>query len=699
MHTAKFLILVLVLTTIAWGQQPVTAAQKDTITQQYLRLPLAFEANRGQTGDMAKFLAHASGYGMMFEPGGIAFVIPGEKQPQTVRLSWIGAQTQNILGEQPLTGRINYLHGNDPKAWVTDVPIFARLRYRQLYPGVDLVYYGTNRQLEYDLVVTPGSDPSRISFRVQGARVQISNGELVIKTSSGELRQHTPVIYQDVAGKRRTISGKYVMLAADRVGFQLGKHDPTLSVVIDPKLSYSTYLGGAGTELGTSIAVDSSGRAYVTGLTSSGATFPRKDAEQQTFGGAGDAFVTKFWATGGGLIYSTFLGGGDSDIGTGIAVDRFANAYVVGRTRSTDFPTTVGAFQESNHGSFDNFVTKLSPSGSSLVYSTYLGGSGDDSPQGMTVDPSGRVYVTGSTDSTDFPTHNAIQPTPKSQVNAYVTRLTGTGGALDYSTYLGGSVSQNGAGIVADSNDNAYVAGTTLSTDFPTTPGAYETSFGGPNCHTTNPNNIFIAFVTKFSPSGTHLVYSTYLGGCSGGAQAIGIAVDSSGRAYVTGNAGPDFPTTSGAYRRTAAFAANNGVHSGFVTRFAASGSSLSYSTFLGSAVIPHSIAVDVNTRAWVVGVNEGSDFRQQNSLQSCNGAGELQDAFAMKLWATGGGVFFATCLGGPSGDEASSVRLDGSGNGYITGFTNSSNFPTTAGAFDRTYGGAADAFVVKIIP
>jgi hypothetical protein len=690
--------LLLLVTTIALAQQPATAAQRDAIMQQYLNLPLSFEPNHGQTVDQAKFIARAPGYGLMFERNGVAFLLPGKQQADTVRVSWIGADTKHITGEQPQQGRINYLQGSDAQQWVTDVPTFARVRYSAIYPGIDLVYYGTNRQVEYDLVVAPGADAKQISFRIGGGHAQLRNGELVVKTTNGELRQHAPVVYQDVAGKRQAVAGKYVMLAADRVGFQLGVYDHTKALVIDPSLAYSSYLGGGGIESGQAIAVDSSGRAYVTGLTNSPSTFPRKNAAQSTFGGQGDAYVTKFWATGGGLIYSTYLGGSGQDSGMGIAVDRFGSAYVVGMTKSTDFPTTPGAFQTTNHGGFhDTFVTKLSASGSSLVYSTYLGGSGDDQAWAMTVDSSGRVYVTGQTTSTDYPLANAYQSTMMASGEAFVTRLNASGTGLDYSTYLGGSGGAWGRGIAVDSNSQAYVGGQTQSTDFPTTAGAFEQTWGGSTCTPPNPvpSSVTAGFVTKFSPSGTSLVYSTYVNGCTQEVNVTALAIDSSNRAYITGVAGNDFPTTSGAFKRKNSF-----DFGGFVTRLAADGGSLSYSTYLGSAVSPNSIAVDASARAWVAGQTNpnATDFPVKNAFQSTSGGHE--DGFVMKLWATGGGLIFSSYLGGSGPETANSVRLDGSGNGYITGSTSSTNFPTTSGAYDRTLANTStptDAFVTKV--
>ncbi len=442
---------------------------------------------------------------------------------------------------EELPGKANYFLGNDPTKWRTNVPTYARVHYQDLYPGIDLIYYGNQRQLEYDLVVRPGADPSRIRLGVQGADTLDvdAQGDLVLHTAGGDIRQRKPAAYQEIDGMRQEISGGYVLKGSHTVGFEVGAYDASRPLVIDPVLFYSTYLGGSSDDFGSGIAVDSSGDAYVTGYTLS-TDFPTTVGAFQTThaadGGLDDGFVTKLNPTGAALVYSTYLGGSSDDFGFGIAVDSSGDVYVTGYTLSTAFPTTVGAFQMTNAGGYDGFVTKLNPTGAALVYSTYLGGSSDDFGRGIAVDAAGSAYVTGYTYSTAFPTTvGAFQTThaaDSGRNDAFVTKLNPTGAGLVYSTYLGGNSFDVGLGIAVDALGSAYVTGGTQSTNFPTTTRAFQTTFGG---------GVVDGFVTKLNPAGSMLDYSTYLGG-TGLDTGFGIAVDTlpNPNAYVVAESFPD---------------------------------------------------------------------------------------------------------------------------------------------------------------
>jgi hypothetical protein len=321
---------------------------------EYIRLPLAFEANEGQLDREARFLARGEGYAVFLTRNEAVLTMQGAeklKRAGVLRLSWVnGNRIPKISGEQKLPGKINYLRGNDPAKWRTNVPTFGRIRYRQIYPGIDLVFYGNQRKLEYDFVVAPGADPKQIALAVDGAKsLRVSKtGDLLIDLGDTEIIQHLPKIYQERNGRRQTVRGEYVILSDNRVGFELGSYDRRRALVIDPTISYSSYLGGSGFDAASTIAVSSGGGAFVTGWTQS-SDFPRRNAPQVTLQGAQDAFVAKFWSSGGGLIYSTYIGGSSFDTGSGIAVDRFGNAYVAGSTSSFDFPTTAGAYQTQHH--------------------------------------------------------------------------------------------------------------------------------------------------------------------------------------------------------------------------------------------------------------------------------------------------------------------------------------------------------------
>src|SRR2546425_915295 len=371
---------------------------KAAVQEAYGKLPLSFEANRGQTDPQVKFLSRGPGHMLFLTPTEAVLVLSKREGPakgileslpkatQTVlRMAFLGANAKpRVTGQEELPGKVNYFIGNDPAKWRTHVPTYAKVHYRELYPSIDLVYYGNQRQLEYDLVVAAGADPSRIVLGFEGAdRVEVdTEGDLILHTWLGEIHQRKPAVYQEVAGARHEISGGYVLLDSHTVGFQVGAYDDSQPLIIDPTLFYSTYLGGSADDIGLGIAVDAAGNAYVVGDTDS-ANFPvTAGAFQTTLNGSADAFVTKLNSTGSVLLYSTYLGGSGSDgtagFGGNIAVDPLTNAYVVGTTDSTDFPVTVGAFQTNLHGSGDAFVTKLNPTGPGLVYSPYPGGSGKE---------------------------------------------------------------------------------------------------------------------------------------------------------------------------------------------------------------------------------------------------------------------------------------------------------------------------------
>jgi hypothetical protein len=637
-----------------------------------------------------------------------------------LRMRLVGANPHaRVSGLEELPGKSNYFIGNDAKKWRTNVPSYAKVKYSNVYPGVDLVYYGNQGKLEYDFVVQPGTDPRQIALDVgaglapperppQAVVLRVNAaGDLVVATDGGEVVFHKPIIYQPAAyNEPRTkneelIDGRYI-LAGDRVTFEVASYDKTRPLVIDPVLAYSTYLGA--TTIGYSIAVDASGNAYVTGETLS-TYFPVTPGAFQTGwgGGSADAFVSKFNAAGSALIYSTYLGENDFEYGAGIAVDASGNAYVSGDTSSSDFPTTPGAFQTTFgggggfgtcpgiwSGGCDPFVTKLNATGSALVYSTYLGGTGPDVGTGITVDTSGNAYVTGSTASSDFPTTpGAFQTVYGGNGNAFVSKLNATGSALVYSTYLGGSGGDSAASIAVGATGNAYVTGGTESSNFPTTAGAFQTTYGGTgDCY--NGWSCGDAFVTQLNATGSALVYSTYLGGSSGDSGAS-IAVGAAGSAYVTGGTtSSNFPTTAGAFQTACCGA--------FVSKLNAHGSTLVYSTYLGGDS-GYGIAVDASGNGYVTGYTQSSDFpTTPGAFQTIyGGAG---NAFISELNAAGSALNYSTYFGGSAGVGASAIAIDASGNVYIIGSTYDSDLPTTPGAFQTTYAtGGADAVVAKMSP
>jgi hypothetical protein len=706
---------------------PAVAATNARVSESYGKLPLQFEANRGQVHKDVRFLSRGQGYALYLTAGEAVLALSkpnadakhdarstqAQGKSVALRMSLVGAAHKpQVSGLDELPGKANYFVGKDRSKWRTNVLTYAKVHYQNVYPGIDLVYYGNQRQLEYDFVVAPGADPKTIVLGFRGAdKFEIdAEGDLVLHTSGGDVRQHKPVIYQDIDGVRHEIDGSYVRKGANRVGFQLAAYDTTRPLVIDPVvLSYSTYLGGNSGESGAGIAVDADGNAYVTGFAGSPDFPTTAGAFQPTFVSNYYAFVTKFNPAGSALVYSTFLGGSGGSSGSSIAVDSNGNAYVAGTTASVDFPTTAGAFQLVSGGGNDGFVTKLDPTGSSLVFSTYLGGSSSDQANGIAVDTAGNAYVTGQTQSSNFPTSaGALQSASGGcssyypyQCDAFVAKLDSTGTALVFSTYLGGSSDDSGMGIAVDADGNAYVTGYTTSPNFPTTAGAFQPDFGG----------VAGTFVTKLNPTGTVLVYSTYLGG-SGSDVGSGIAVDAAGNAYVTGTArSSDFPTTAGAFQVT-----SGGLSDAFVTKLDPSGSALVYSTYLGGGDYDGgwAIAIDGEGNAYVTGGTHVSgcycnanfpttpDAFQPQFAGGLGPAGSGSDAFFTKLNPAGSALLYSTYLGGRNNDSGNGIALDSAGNAYIAGSTNSTNFPTTPGAFQPNSGGGGfqfppwDAFVAK---
>ena len=694
----------------------------------YGALPLSFELNQGQTHQRVKFLARSGGYVLFLTATEAVMALDNpathgkgkenrdarhrnndfdssEKRARPprsiVRLKLEGANpAPQIEGLEQLTTRSNYFAGADPAAWHTDIPSYASVRYAQVYPGIDMIYYGDQRRLEYDFVVAPGSNPDSIQIAFAGVQgFEITRmGDLLLHTAIGDIRQSKPVAYQEANGVREQISVDYVPNGLDRVGFQLGAYDPARPLIIDPVLVFSTYLGGSGFDQGYAIAVDSLDNSYVTGQTAA-IDFPTTAGAFQTNYGGGDAFVAKLNPSGTALVYSTYLNGASSN---GIAVDSAGNAYVTGETGASSFPTTAGSFQTARMG-YDTFVTKLNPAGSALVYSARFGGNLDDFGRGIALDAAGNAYITGwtvcrSTICT-FPTVNAFQPDFAGGNNdAFVTKINSSGSFLVYSTYLGGGKVINGTedwgeAIAVDAAGSAYVTGYTYAPDFPVTGGAFDTTRAGLD-----------AFVTKFTPDGKSLVYSTFLGG-AGREQGQGIAVDVNGNAYVTGltesfdnpftSAYEGFPVTPGAFQL-------KGSYDAFVSKFNPQGSALVYSTYLGgSAGVDRgwAIALDDASNACVTGDTESSNFPVSNAIQATYGGGS-RDAFVTKLNAMGSGLLYSTFLGGSLTDEGRGIAVNGSSDVYVTGDTSSANFPTANPVQTSNGGGLEnhdDAFVAKV--
>ena len=692
----------------------------------YGNLPLTFEANRGQSGPAVQYLFRGNGYTAYLTSGGLTLSLrplPPNASPASanrstrvpqsrsiVQFALVGAaRNPVVMGEDLQPGRVNYFLGNDPSRWKRNVPTYGRVRYRNVYPGIDLVYYGNHRRLEYDFEILPGADPGRIQFEIRGGSQvkQDKSGNLVLNTASGDLRFQTPVVYQQSSGRRVPAEGRFVVEDSTHVGFQVSHYDPSKPLVIDPVLVYSTYLGGSGDDLVTGIAVDSTGSPYVAGYTDS-PDFPLA-ALGSLPANANHAFIAKLNPSGSNLIYVDYIGGSDQDYGLALALDSNKNVFVTGSTTSSDFPT-VKPYQGQLPGPYSGFLTKVSADGSALLYSTYLGGNTFDQPAGVAIDSLGQAHVAGFTESTNFPVANAYQATAKANQGnlfgtyGFVTTFSADGSTLIYSTYLAGNTNvilscgstscwpapySAVSALALDANGNSYVAGTTNTYNFPATSGAYLTA-------NTAPQDSGIGFLSKLSSTGA-LDYSTYFYGSSGNPVGIAaLAVDGTGAAYVTGSTQSDgtFPVTStsicdpGVYGFACSYA--------FVTKFDPAGASLLYSTFLGpnNFASPQSISVDTSGNAYIAAATSSGLLQTSTAIEPYTG---LTDVLIVEIDPAASTQLFATYLGGSSNDSPGGMVVDASGNIYTGGTTNSSDFPVTQGAFQVQPAGGTDGFISKI--
>ncbi len=650
-----------------------------------------FEPNMGQTDASVRYVAKARGIGIYVTSSETVFALPGG---DSVRMKISGARNGRLEPEEKLPGEVNYLIGNDPRKWRTRIPRYAKLRRRNAAQGVDFVYYGNGRNLEYDFVVSPGADPDKLELVYEGASsVRTDGADVVIRCASGEIRQHKPLVYQEVAGKRVEIAATY-RIRGERVGFELARYDRSKPLVIDPVVTFSTRLGGSSEDSVARMALDPAGNAYVTGLTRS-ANFPVKNA-LVPFGASGsDAFVAKF-TNQGSLVYSTYLGGISEDSGQAIAADASGSAYVTGSTFSANFPVA-NAFRNthSNTASGDAFVAKISPNGDQLTFSTFFGGTGADSGSAIAVDGVGAIYVAGSTTSTDYPTVNAFQNRLAStSTDAFLAKFNAAGAALTYSTYLGGLSTEAVRGLAVDAAGAAYVLGDTNSTNFPVA-NALQANFNlGLNTFSTD------LFVTKFAPylsGNVTLAYSTFLGGSSSD-NAGGLFVDATGAAYVAANAqSADYPVVN-PYKARPPQSFLNGV----VTKLAPAGNALVFSTFLADIgnVAANAVAADSNGNVFVAGSFNGLlPIIDPPAGVPPYPAGGL-DAIVVQLNPAGNAAVMSAMIGGTSTDSATTVAVDASGAIWLAGSTSSLDFPSAFGLpapQQSTF--FNDGFIMKIVP
>jgi hypothetical protein len=667
-------------------------------------LPLAFEENFGQAGSDTRFLARSPNYTVLLGDTQATVVFQEASQrPRIGRaiqssravmgsllLNLIGAtRSGDATGENVLAARSNYFIGNDPALWHTNIPTYSRVRYSSIYKGIDLVYYGNDENLEYDFILHPGSDSETIRFGLDhSTSVQLqANGDLLVRVGNAKLQLRKPVAYQIIRGQKTKIESHFRMLGKGQYGLRIGHYDARYDLIVDPVLTYSTYLGGKDDEGIFGIAFDNDRNLYVAGETSS-VNFPTKNPFQAQVGGSYDAFVSKFDPTGKKLIYSTYLGGNDYDHAVGLRVDRQGRAYLAGITFSADFPVQ-NALQTTKGGPADGFVAKLGQSGSELIFSTFLGGNGFDEVNAITLGQDDSIYVTGFTNSSDFPTTpNALSTKCDGGVqpfcigDAFVAKLDLVGQTLLYSTYVGGSSYDSANGIAVDARGNAYITGQTQSSDFPVH-NAYQGTNGGAGD----------AFVVKLNDRGSNTVWSTYLGG-SNYDDGTDIAVDHEANVYVTGiTASTDFPVA-----RAFQSANKGGQFDGFVAKLTTSGSQLVYSTYLGGSGLdfPFRIAILRHEEAAVIGFTSSTDFPLQSPLQTSYAGGNT-DGFVTRFSRQGDQLRFSTYLGGTGDEYGYAITRGCDDTVWVGGSTSSKDYPLKK-SFQHAYaGGPFDAFLTAI--
>ncbi len=710
---------------------------------------LVFAQQPGGTAASDAFSVEGRNYSIRFTKSGVQFVSRENAQFVAVSMKLVnGARSTVPRGDGLSSGTVNYFVGPQSR-WTRNLKAYTAVRYASIYNGVDLVFHGRQNQLEHDFVVAPGSDPTAIQVEWRGAR-QLAldgGGDLLITTSTGQIKWTAPVLFQEVNGQRRPIQGAYKLLGGNRVGFQTGPYDRRFELVIDPTLAFSTFVGGSRSEFSRGIAVDSSGNIYVAGHSNSIDLPVTKGAYQTGLAGStadivtGDVFVGKY-SPSGSLLFLTYLGGQKDDIGMGIAVDSSGNVYVTGYTNSTDFPVTKNVLQSAFGGytgaSFilsggDAFVSKLSSDGSTLLYSTYLGGSDDDAAFGIAVDSAGNAYVTGMTRSTNFPVSSgayqkafagyggqSFYPAfgyPILGGDAFVAKINPAATALVYSTYLGGNMDDVATTIAVDSSGNAYVGGYTLSFNFPVTSGAFQRGFAGKEVQNEF-FNLGDGFISKLNPTGTGLVFSTYVGG-SGDDCVSGLIVDSAGNVYATGaTTSTNFPVTAGASQPVYAgptvlpFFVDQLFGDAFVLKLNPLGTSLIFSTYFGGSGddFGMSIASDGGGNLIIVGFSDSSNLPvTSNAPQgTLHGPGPsttdviMGDAFLAEF-SPSGARMFGTYLGGTSNDAGLSVAVSASGTASMAGFTISPDFPVLNAAQPKyggpvpTHASGGDGFVASI--
>jgi hypothetical protein len=701
--TSVFSLAAAVFVTTAFAAD-APPATRTKVAETYGRLPLLFERNEGQTDPAVHFLSRGRGYSLYLTPSEAALRLKnGDAETATVRWQIVGANPDAcISGERPQAAKSNYFIGKDASQWRTGVANYGQVRYEGVYPGIDLVYHGSQRQVEYDFVVAPHADPRPIRLAFDGIEsMHIGKaGELVLRTAHGDLVQPRPVVYQERNGKRELVKGGFALLGDDHVGFTLGRYDRSRELVIDPVIVYSTYFGDVGFDEGCAIVADAAGNAYVAGLLIS-TTFPgiNSSSVQPTNGGDYDAFISKINPQGTAVVWSTFLGGTEGvEYAEGIAVDPSGNVIVSGDTNSyLDFPVTAGAIQSTYGGhARDSWVAKINAAGTVLVYSTLLGGNGDEGNLDVDADASGNAYVVGYSGSTNFPgvTGSSIQSARSGGSDAYVVKVDPTGG-LVYSTYFGGSAGDSVSHVFADASGNAYLGGSTTSTDLPgVTAGSLQPANAGSND----------GFVAKINAAGSAILWATYFGG-TGRENIEAIKLDGTGKIVFAGQ------TTSSTLPGVSSSSLQPTPGGGwdvYVAKLDSDASSILWTTFFGSTgddYLPLAgMALDASANIYLGGFTYSTASFPGvtgSSIQSTHAGGD-SDCFVTKINAAGTAIVYSTYLGASTWEGIYGMDVDPAGNVYATGLAESTFPGVTSDAIQPTNMGGnehgpGDGFIIKI--
>ena len=696
------------------------------------KLPLYFEPNLGQAPASIRFLARGSDSSLALFPDGAILALHsrglnsdghgsrhtssprGTASSTFLRMRLLDAnRSVSLAGDQALPGRSNYFIGSDPHQWRTNIPQFGRVHYRRVYPGIDLVYYGNGRQIEHDFLVSPSASPRSIHLRfddgigspAHGSALRITpSGDLSIPTVGGELRLLKPVAYQDVDGKRRSVSSSFVLQGHSSVGFKVASYDHGAPLVIDPVLaviSYSTFIGGSFTDGATGIAIDPATQSiYLTGTTNSD-NFPGVGVGslQQALPGISNAFVMNLDPTGTKILFATFLGGSLTDTATAIGLDGTGSVYITGSTTSSDFPVTNTAFQTKLAGIQNAFVTKLTPSGAALAYSTYLGGEATDEANAIVVDETNEeAYVAGGTTSTAFPLQTPYQNASGGAQDGFLTRLNKAGTGLLASTYFGGSGNDQVNGIALDKTRNVIIVGSTTSSNLPVTSNAPQVTPAGSGD----------AFVARFSNAATALGYCTYLGGTNADS-ATAVATDPASNIYVVGSTQSlNFPTSNGAVQTSSGEGFYGFYNNAFLVEIGKSGAFV-YGTYLGGSMDndANAVALDGTGNVYIVGETNSPDFPITNALTlngnsllfDNGGQNDTYNAFVAKISPVANvPPFYVSWFGGSVSDNATGIALNAAGTAWITGETSSPDFPISTGALQPTIGGSQNAFLMSVV-